>query len=158
MSMTARMRDPERWVDVAIDPDEARVALRYAYSDGEWLMGTNGHRIHRIKTKLPSGYYDDDCGMVPCDTPDEGAFPTNISKLFEKARGETTTIELGPVIVSWFVGRMQYTNRVNGILYQDRYLREAASGEVMQVRTNGPNDPLFGFNEHGEYLVMPMKE
>ena len=49
---------PEEWVAKVINPKDQREHLRYLYSDGLYLIASNGHVLHRIPTKLPSGFYD----------------------------------------------------------------------------------------------------
>lgn len=46
------------WVFKATGTEDARPYLHYAYSDGENLVATDGHRIHYIKTDLEVGFYD----------------------------------------------------------------------------------------------------
>lgn len=51
-------KTPLEWVNLAVSTEATRYYLCASYSDGEWLVATDGHRLHRIKTDLPEGYYD----------------------------------------------------------------------------------------------------
>lgn len=46
------------WVWLAVAVRDVRCYLNYAYSDGEFLHGTDGWRVHRAPTDLAQGFYD----------------------------------------------------------------------------------------------------
>lgn len=51
----------EEWVNLARSSEAVKPQLHHTHYDGEYLTATDGHRLHRIKTKLPQvGYYHAD--------------------------------------------------------------------------------------------------
>lgn len=49
--------NPELWAAVATAKKDVRDYLNYLYSDGERLIGCDGHRIHWIETDRETGYF-----------------------------------------------------------------------------------------------------
>lgn len=51
-------KSPFAWVAAATsDHDDPREYLRYVYSDGTRMMGTNGQRVHIVQSNREAGYY-----------------------------------------------------------------------------------------------------
>ena len=47
-----------KMLTASIDPMEPRFVLRYAYCNGEYIIGANGRYLTAVKTKLAPGLYD----------------------------------------------------------------------------------------------------
>lgn len=55
------------WVCKARSKRAARYYINNAYSDGEYLVATDGHRLHYIPTELEEGYYDQNGDKIEVD-------------------------------------------------------------------------------------------
>jgi len=56
------------WVAKAVNPKEIREYLRFVYSDGEYIYGTNGYIAHRFKTgNYEPGFYTLQGVKTDCD-------------------------------------------------------------------------------------------
>lgn len=62
----------EDWVAKAVDPKDLRVSLQHLYSDGERLIGCDGHVLLYAPTKRPVGYY---CRKTMLPVPMEEKYP-----------------------------------------------------------------------------------
>lgn len=60
-------KTPEEWIFKAVAKKDVRHYLKYAYSDGKRLIGTDGHRLHFAPTSLPEGYYDSQLNLCDVD-------------------------------------------------------------------------------------------
>jgi len=57
--MPARPKTVEQWLVKSMAKDDVRYYLQYIYSDGKYLVSTDGHRLHAQKgTNYAPGYYD----------------------------------------------------------------------------------------------------
>lgn len=57
----------EQWVFKAVSKDQYRPYLHLSYSDGEYLVATDGRRLHMTKTGLDAGYYDMNSNPIEWD-------------------------------------------------------------------------------------------
>lgn len=58
----------QEWVNKARSSEAFRPQLHHSYYDGEYLIATNGHRLHRVKCDLPQvGYYHADGSYMYID-------------------------------------------------------------------------------------------
>ena len=84
-SLPAQAKTLEQWVAKAVGDRDVRFYLNYLYSDGKYLIGTDGHRMHRIGTKLKAGYYDKALSKVEVDY----KYP-DTARFWETRKGEQT--------------------------------------------------------------------
>lgn len=78
-----KVKTPLEWVNLAVSKEATRYYLAASYSDGEYLVATDGARLHRVKTDLPKGYYDKMGNAIDLD----GNFP-EYTKLFFDTKGK----------------------------------------------------------------------
>jgi len=74
-------KTPEQWVATAIGDKDVRFYLNYVYVDKEWVIGSNGHHLHRVHNdnNLEPGYYlpspAGGQGIVLAEPPDFATYP-----------------------------------------------------------------------------------
>jgi len=112
---------------LAVSKEANRYYLCASYYDGEYLVGTNGHRMHRIEYAAPKGYYDSLGNAIDLD----GTFP-KYTRLFFDTEDKLKVIldidkaELEKIGKKWF-----YVFNVEGVEYgiNKKYFDDAANGK-----------------------------
>jgi len=84
----AKAKTLEKWVSLAVDENDVREVLQYVYSDGERIVGTNGHCMHIWKTtKYDPGYYKPGAKLEKVHDVDWKEY-YNVDRLIDGYRGE----------------------------------------------------------------------
>lgn len=145
--------DPVAWVAKARSKEQVRVYLTQSYSDGKYLIATDGHRMHWIETDLPAGYYDHDGQLIDID----GTFPDwkrVIPQCDSTLDFDATTAELG-------IHRNSPTYIINGQHFNKAYVDDILNGETkatVSYRSDDPRGPiLFDSLPHGKAVVIPIR-
>ena len=82
-------RTKERWVSLAVNEYDRREVLQFVYSDGERIIGTDGHRLHVWKTdKYGPGYYRPGAKLVKVHEPGWKEFH-NVDRILDSRRTQT---------------------------------------------------------------------
>lgn len=156
----AKPKTGAQWVARAAGTKDTRKWVNYLHSDGRHLYGTDGHRMHRCRTDLPAGAY---CPrtLLPV-TGDSAAWPTEIvervrgwfSEPHAQSHGAITSVDCVRDItqdkfrlnVSWLPD--------SDVRVQSEYLDQAAPEWLGAL---GPTDKVFGGNEFGDFIIMPIR-
>ena len=151
----ARAKTPEQWVTKAVaGKSNVRTYLQHMYSDGEYLIATNGHLLHGIPTKLPAGFYDTAGNQITVS--DE--YPDWRGALIEENFNTEITIADLPTAT---VGGNPVVNLIGDTWVNLRYLQAVANGaptvtvtghmgEYRSVRFTGPFPGSFA-------VIMPVR-
>lgn len=156
----ARPKTPEQWVAKAVGVKDARTWVNYLQSDGRYLYGTDGHRVHRCATDLPAGAYCPKT-MLPV-TGDDAAAP---SVMVERLRGwfNEPNAQTHGAIASTDCERDVIDGKHplhvsqlpdSDVWVQSEYLDQAAP-EWLGVL--GPTDRVHGGNGFGDFIIMPIR-
>ena len=142
------------WVaGAAAQHDIGRPYLEYLYSDGTWLMATDGPRLHRIPTDLSAGYYDKSGTAISRDD----KYP-DVERLIpvRKERIPVTVEDLSVVVIT---ERMHAYRLPSGTLLNKAYLDAALNGRpAFEYYQTDPQAPVFiPFESGAEALVMPIR-
>jgi len=118
----ARAKTPMQWVAKAVaGKSDVRVCLQHMYSNGEYLVASDGHRLHGITTTLPAGYYDIAGNQITIS--DE--YPDWCRILPEESCNIGTTIE---TLATERVADYVVVNLIEDIWVNLRYLQAIANG------------------------------
>lgn len=106
---------------------DARLYLEFSHSDGENLVGTDGHRVHISPTNLAKGYYDGQGNAIDFDKTYQRDFPdykrtiprTNMVQTFDTDYLELSNRDI-PTYIFPLKDLTLYLNR--------RYVEEALNG------------------------------
>lgn len=93
-------KTPEQWAASAIAKKDVRYYLNYVYIDKDWVIGTNGHCLHRVPNtnNLEPGYYlpspAGEHGIVLAEPPDFATYP-KVERVIptSKKDGEKFTVD-----------------------------------------------------------------
>jgi len=123
---TGKVKKPMDWVNLAISKEQSRYYLCYAYSDGEWLVATDGHRLHRIKTSLSKGYHDTAGNAIDID----GTFPDYKKLFFDIKDKIEVTLDVDNANTEHYNKKWFYVFEVEGVEWavNKKYLDEALNG------------------------------
>lgn len=68
-AVPAKPKTQIQWIYKAVPKNDVRYYLNQAYCDGEYLVGTDGHRLHafELEDKLEPGYYNSELVKIECD-------------------------------------------------------------------------------------------
>lgn len=136
-----------QWCRVAVaDSGEKRQFLQYVIAQKGWLYGCNGHRVHRVETDLPEGYYHPstftpvDCD---CPAPDMGRF------FLPDLQG--LLLDADALVVEVVKG-MRFVRVPGGVGVQEEYWREAAA-TLCRVESGN----FVGRSAFGEFKIMGVR-
>lgn len=156
-ALSTKVKTAEDWVYKARSNDDFRPHINLPYSNGKHLIATDGHRLHRIKTNLPEGFYDNNSVKIDNDT----SFP-DVSRLFKDesfaTKKETIRISDLPITKST-AGKNIFEYEIDGKFFNKRYVDDVANGEdILTVYHFDELDPILLVTRLGDALVMPLKK
>lgn len=146
------------WVAKAAAKNDVRYYLNYIRVQDGYAYATDGHRMHRAVSDLPTGFY---CpitlAQVDCDAtyPDPNRVMTRLSNvkpyvtdltLLTKGVSHKTNYLLKPDI---------------DIAVKESYLMTALNGQddlLIEYEPYNSGYRIHGDNQFGTYIIMPMKE
>jgi hypothetical protein len=148
-SKPKNVKEPWQWVAKAVAKNDVRGMLCWLYSDGERLIGCDGHRLHIIPTDLPNGYYDPKtCDPVSFDMqyPDiDRVIPRDlIGPVYLEDHNQVDTI-----------CDVQAVN-INDVWFNQTYINDAVSfGETWAIASESDSSKLYASNDDGyQFVVM----
>lgn len=159
-------KEPEAWVNKAASNDACRPSICNAYSDGEFLVATDVHRLHYIRTELPVGFYDRNMRRIDNDNqfPDWKKvvpilcyenekiieFDWELESVYDINKKEIgARLKLSaPSQPSWLVAvNKKYLDEA----WPDKFL-------IVESQVDDALKPLSFKNKHGFGVIMPMRE
>lgn len=150
------VKTPEDWCKKAIGQNDVRYYLNFLYSDGNRLMGCDGHRLHIFQTiKYKPGYYD--LALEKID--DKGTYP-NVERVIPKQKGREMNLSS---ITGGKVKMVDSKEAINvkGAWVNHKYFLEAIAGFNPEEKIRFYNRDAHSALkiEQGDKLavVMPMR-
>ena len=124
-------KTPLEWVNLAVSTEATRYYLCASYSDGKYLVATDGHRLHRMETKLPEGYYDKLGNAIELD----GNFPQYERLFFDVDRRIKVTLDIEKAGLEHHGKKWHYVFDVNNVEvgFNKKYVDEALNGKTSVV-------------------------
>lgn len=121
-------KTPIEWVNLAVSTEATRYYLCASYSDGKWLVGTDGHRLHRMETELPKGYYDKLGNAIDLD----GTFPQYERVFFDVEGKMKVTLDIEKAKLDKLHKKWIYVFDIDGcqIKFNKKYVDEALNGKT----------------------------
>lgn len=122
-----KAKSPIDWVNLAVSDDATRHYLVATYSDGEFLVATDGHRLHRIETDLLVGYYDKLGNAIDLD----GTFPDYKRLIFDATGKVEVTLDIEKAKLDKQGKSWVYVFDVMGTPYvfKKKYVDDALNGK-----------------------------
>lgn len=156
------MNKEMEWVASVVNQNDVREYLRYMISDGLWMYGTDGHRIHRVKARKPKGYYSANTGRSVKGAGIErlAYFLKTMRKHFKGFAGGMESFDPKelPEAEPFKEDRTKRKRKViNGVTFNGKYVHEATLGRPFKAKTKEVYDPLQGEGELGQFLIMPLR-
>ena len=141
------------WVAMACSsPKDIRRYLTYMYSDGDYLVATDGHRLHMVETDLDEGYYcPNSFERVDLDDkyPDFNRVIPSYKTVQEydltkcESREHFKTIHI-KVKDTW--------------LNRDFLMPGCNGSQIANLAvTDDTNSAVYGLSEYGQFVVMPTR-
>lgn len=142
------------WVWLAVGRKDVRYYLNYAYSDGEFLYGTDGHRMHRAPTDLAAGFYDAAGNQVEVDA----KYP-DISRVVTPAADDPVPVDVAayPVEES---GKHTGYRLPNGAFVQKSFLDDAVAfngSPVVTLPAHAETSTRLDYNDGRLAVIMPIR-
>lgn len=156
----ARPKTAEQWVARAVGTRDIRPWVNYLQSDGQYLYGTDGHRMHRCPTDLPVGAYCPKT-LLPVTGTDAAAPSVAVDRMggwfsvsHTQTHGAITSADCERDITNdkFQLNISQLPD--SDVKVQSKYLDQAAP-EWLAVL--GPNDRIYGGSEFGDFIIMPIR-
>lgn len=149
------VKTPEQWVMLAMGVNDVRNYLNFAYSDGENLVATDGHRLHMMPTKLPTGFYDRNMAMVTVN----GNFPNYQRIIPDATRMTEYSADIKELKIDAESKRLVWYMLPCGAQVQKKYLDDAIQkDEQFKYLSNGPgNAILLQFDDGRKAVIMPRR-
>ena len=158
----AKPRKPENWVRLAMPTSDPRKRLNFIYSEGSYIVASDGHRLHKYFTdKYPPGYYD---GKMVFKHDSNWKEYFNIDRLIDMDR--PLTCDASELVLTAADQNGTATMPLDVCLFNDedlagvnaQYLREAMFPFKSTTFAYRDKNTAIRFKE-GDYdaLVMPMR-
>jgi len=159
--LPARAKTAEQWAAKAVTgARDCRYYLQYLYSDGENLIATDGHRLHRVKTTsyAPGFYCPKSFNPVDVDVkyPDCERFFQGEPVLRKYHLSNARRCVISYRGKDFQVIKLPSENGDVGLNAQ--YINDATNNNsTADLYIASPKEPVYGVSEFGEFVVMPMR-
>jgi len=152
-------KTPEQWCAKAVaGKNDVRYYLRYLYSDGSRLVGTDGHRMHLTSTDWAEGFY---CPKTGARVDIDAKYP-DIGHVLNFERPNLQTVVMADLETKLLppptIGGKKAVVAIKiaeGLWVQEQYLKQAVCNEDAATLRCG--DTVHGESKFGEFIIMPVK-
>tara|TARA_R110000764_G_C10834885_1_gene363322 strand:+ start:126 stop:638 length:513 start_codon:yes stop_codon:yes gene_type:complete len=146
----------ERWVAMACGKNDVREWVNFVFARDGWLYGTDGHRIHRVRTERPEGFYEPATMLrVELETP--GAVNRVGGFFHGRPDGLPSSVSAGVEHAGPCVKNSAQLKFVMSTFAFDKCLVMAAVNGDVSALLYVTEDKMRGTSEFGEFVLMGLR-
>lgn len=143
---------------VATGKYEVRYYLKYIRVQDGYAYGTDGHRIHRAASDLPTGFY---CPKTFAPVDVDGTYP-RVEQVMTRLKDTVNTqATLGELTKGVSAKKPYLLHEGLDVAISANYITAALNSSddssVIEYEPYNSGYRIHGSNEHGVFVVMPMR-
>lgn len=147
------------WVAKAVATNDIRYYLNFIRVQDGFAYGTDGHRIHRAVSDLPTGFY---CPKTLALVDDVGGTYPRVAEVMTRLKdADNTCATLGELTKGVSAKKPYLLHEGLDVAISANYITSALNSSddssVIEYEPYNSGYRIHGSNEHGVFVVMPMR-
>ena len=147
------------WVAKAAATNDIRYYLNFIRVQDGFAYGTDGHRIHRAVSDLPTGFY---CPKTLALVDDVGGTYPRVAEVMTRLKdADNTRATLGELTKGVSAKKPYLLHEGLDVAISANYITSALNSSddssVIEYEPYNSGYRIHGSNEHGVFVVMPMR-
>lgn len=147
------------WVAKAVATNDIRYYLNFIRVQDGFAYGTDGHRIHRAVSDLPTGFY---CPKTLALVNDVGGTYPRVAEVMTRLKdADNTRATLGELTKGVSAKKPYLLHEGLDVAISANYITSALNSSddssVIEYEPYNSGYRIHGSNEHGVFVVMPMR-
>lgn len=147
------------WVAKAVATNDIRYYLNFIRVQDGFAYGTDGHRIHRAVSDLPTGFY---CPKTLALVDDVGGAYPRVAEVMTRLKdADNTRATLGELTKGVSAKKPYLLHEGLDVAISANYITSALNSSddssVIEYEPYNSGYRIHGSNEHGVFVVMPMR-
>lgn len=147
------------WVAKAVATNDIRYYLNFIRVQDGFAYGTDGHRIHRAVSDLPTGFY---CPKTLALVDDVGGTYPRVAEVMTRLKdADNTRATLGELTKGVSAKKPYLLHEGLDVAISANYITSALNSSddssVIEYEQYNSSYRIHGSNEHGVFVVMPMR-
>lgn len=147
------------WVAKAVATNDIRYYLNFIRVQDGFAYGTDGHRIHRAVSDLPTGFY---CPKTLALVDDVGGTYPRVAEVMTRLKdADNTRATLGELTKGVSAKKPYLLHEGLDVAISANYITSALNSSddssVIEYEPYNSGYRIHGSNEHGVFVVMPMR-
>ena len=147
------------WVAKAVATNDIRYYLNFIRVQDGFAYGTDGHRIHRAVSDLPTGFY---CPKTLALVDDVGGTYPRVAEVMTRLKdADNTRATLGELTKGVSAKKPYLLHEGLDVAISANYITAALNSSddssVIEYEPYNSGYRIHGSNEHGVFVVMPMR-
>lgn len=147
------------WVAKAVATKDIRYYLNFIRVQDGFAYGTDGHRIHRAVSDLPTGFY---CPKTLALVNDVGGTYPRVAEVMTRLKdADNTRATLGELTKGVSAKKPYLLHEGLDVAISANYITSALNSSddssVIEYEPYNSGYRIHGSNEHGVFVVMPMR-
>lgn len=147
------------WVAKAVATNDIRYYLNFIRVQDGYAYGTDGHRIHRAVSDLPTGFYCPKTLALVDDV--DGTYPRVGQVMTRLKDADNTRATLGELTKGVSAKKPYLLHEGLDVAISANYITSALNSSddssVIEYEQYNSSYRIHGSNEHGVFVVMPMR-
>lgn len=147
------------WVAKAVATNDIRYYLNFIRVQDGFAYGTDGHRIHRAVSDLPTGFY---CPKTLALVDDVGGTYPRVAEVMTRLKdADNARATLGELTKGVSAKKPYLLHEGLDVAISANYITSALNSSddssVIEYEPYNSGYRIHGSNEHGVFVVMPMR-